>query len=224
MALPYKHAVRFDLARSEDIGLRLRSSIRPVAFALWLFLAGCATTLEVVEPGVPAQLGEGEAFLIIHIDTDVQLKNVSLESGTIASQLPAGDHLWIIRTRARRSGWKRINLEKEGSYRRHFAVGQMDVFNEDEFEFEIKAGAINYPGSLIVRTKNTFPAWPVYAISFRNRNHSAMAIRALLETHRSLLESLPIRYAGPRGDGFLDFYTRERDRLRSEAEARGEAN
>ena len=223
MAIPCERTVQFDdPARSEDVSLRLRMSICSVAFALWLFLAGCATTLEVVEPGVPVPLGEGEAFLIIHIDTDVQLKNVSLESGTIASQLPAGDHLWIIRTRARRSGWKRIDLEKEGNYRPHLFVGQMDVLNEDEFEFEIKAGAINYPGTLIVRTKNTFPAWPVYAISVRNRNHSAMAVRALLETHRSLLESLPIRYAGSRGDEFLDFYTQERDRLRSEAG--GEAN
>ena len=215
-----RHGVqRFNWFRSDGVAHDHRRAILLGACLLfYLMLSGCATRMEIVEPGTPVELREDEGLLIVHVDTDVHLKRISIRSGTVATELPEGDHLWIVRARAGNSGWRRVDFGKEVGRRAYIFVEQWDGLNENEFKFDIKAGRINYPGALIVRSKKSEPGWPRGWISVRNRNHSAMAIRRLLKEHPVLLESLPIRFGGSSGDEFLKFYTTERDRVSSDLE------
>lgn len=181
-----------------------------------MLLGGCAThRMEVVFPGVAIELGENEGLLILHVDTDVELERVSLRSDVVATDLPAGDHLWIVRMPAKRFSWQRISFGKEAGRRRDVLVTRLEGVDDDEFEFDVLAGHINYPGTLIVRSTSV-PGWQRGWVWIRNRNHSAMAIRALLKSHPRLLESMPIRYGGTSGDEFLQFYTEERNRVDSQ--------
>ena len=201
---------------SEGAALGPRKAMLFGACLLWSCFAGCAFHgMEVVERGMSVDLAENEGILILHVDTDVELKRLSLRSGQIAEDLPKGEHVWIVRARSGEHAWNRVDFGKEFGRRAHVYVEQFDGLSDEEFIFEIKAGSINYPGALIVRSETT----PQPSVWIRNRNHSAMAVRALLTQHPELLQSLPLRYAGSSGDEFLEFYTKERNPEHSDLEA-----
>ncbi|MFO0690130.1 MAG: hypothetical protein U0900_15640 [Myxococcota bacterium] len=93
--------------------------------------------------------------------------------------------------------------------------GYMPVAGPDEFVFEVRAGAINYPGHLLIALANP-ESGTVGGISIRNRNHAAMGMRKLARTHPELVGRHPIRFAGLEHDEFLELYSRERDALNAE--------
>ena len=74
------------------------------------------------------------------------------------------------------------------------------------------AGAINYPGELMLHAEYG-RCGEVRTVRIRNRNHSAMALRSLSKSHGPILEHFPLRYGGRSGDGFLEFFDRERARV-----------
>jgi hypothetical protein len=175
------------------------------------FSVGCTGPMmnaDVVPPGVLTALGEDEGFLVMQIDTDVPVENVALQSGIVARALSKGQHLWIIRLPAGRYQWDRIDFGSQAGIDEAVFMSQLRVPRDDEFEFDVLPGAINYPGELIIRT-DQYSRSSGYA-SIRNRNHSAMAVRRLRETHPGLIDAFPIRHAGSGEDGFLEFYSRQR--------------
>ncbi len=178
--------------------------------------AGCAGSIknaEVILPGAPVVLGDHEGLLIIQIDTDVPLEQVLFTRGTVASALPKGKHLWIIRAPVGLYEWQRIDLGSQAGVAESHFTRDVELSNENEFEFEVLSGTINYPGELIVRTddfsRSSGRVW------IRNRNRSAMAIRRLSRTHTELLDAFPIRHVGWSEDGFLEFYTHKRRSMAS---------
>lgn len=180
-------------------------------------LSGCAGGPPPAVPPVPGQtLGGDEGFVVIQVDSELAIERLEANGRPIAFGLQPGQHLWLVRMRAGRQCWTAVRFEIQASNERSIRPEAKGVLNEKEFEFTVEAGAINYPGEIIVRMNA-----PEYGarsgFSVRNRNHSAIAIRKLMKTHADLLEAHPIRYAGSSGDEFLQFYTKERDRLRGDA-------
>ncbi|MBY0401358.1 hypothetical protein K2X89_13750, partial [Myxococcota bacterium] len=136
--------------------------------------------------------------------------------------LQAGEYLWLVRAKAGRYRWSEIRLAAQTIGSDTMRLEAVSETKEEEFLFEVEAGKINYPGHLVIEPSDS--RWGIAAgVDVRNRNHSAMAIRKLLRSHRELLSAHPIHYAGSGIDGFLDFYTHERDRLRSAASVADEA-
>ena len=178
--------------------------------------------MTVVPPTGTPPLGPREGFLIIQVDTNAPIEQLTLKSGTVATGLPRGQHLWIVRGPAGRDGWRSIRLASDSGRRHRLSLVDLNRAMrrdeewvwDDEFDFEIEAGTISYPGELIVRSRDSMTR-----IDIRNRNHSAMAVRRLLKSHPDLLNAHPIRHTGPGDDGFLDHYTRERDRVSSGSES-----
>ncbi len=177
---------------------------------------------DAVEPGSPA-LGPREALMIVHVDSEIPLDWIDLASGRVATSLPEGRHIWIVRAPAGRNAWVRLRPAARVGRVETIDLARYDARRRDddwvrraEFEFVLESGKINYPGELIVTSQAAVRS-VARGYSIRNRNHSAMAIRALKQTHAGLLEAFPIRFAGPGEDGFLDHYTSERDRLRRES-------
>jgi len=189
-----------------------------LSFAL---VAGCAGSIrkdQVVPPGTLVELAEDEGLLVIQIDTDVPLEDVRLTAGSVAQGLPKGQYIWVIRVPARRYAWQQIDMGSEAGIDGRYKMSDVELLHEGEFEFEVVPKSINYPGELIIRS-DPFDRSSGRR-SIRNRNHSAMAIRRLRKTHASLIDAFPIRYAGWSGDGFLDFFTRERQSIPSSNESK----
>lgn len=190
----------------------------PVFFLLASVLVGvtlsCASSAPPRTPinaGAPLEMAAGEGILIVQIDTDLPLASVDLRSGRVATNLPSGQHLWLVRAKAGSDEWARFKVDVGGGSTQSVSVGRADVRFDDEFEFDVEAGKVNYPGELIVRSAG----WSgnTQRLRVRNRNHSAMAVRRLRKRHGAELDQLPLRYGGRSEDEFLSYYTRIRDEV-----------
>ncbi|MBW2540598.1 MAG: hypothetical protein JRF15_00780 [Deltaproteobacteria bacterium] len=100
--------------------------------------------------------------------------------------------------------WRKIEIGKNPRDRSNYMLDP-----DEELSFEVKAGKINYPGELMIRS-GAMSRWGIGDLIVRNRNHSAMAVRELRDSYASILRSFPLHYAGSSGDGFLEYYTRKR--------------
>ena len=199
----------------------LRLPIEALVVCL-LVLGACAvaTPRPPIPSSTTASLAEGRGYVVVHVDTNTVVDELHAGRELIGQALPAGQHIWLIELPAGRHAWTGVRI----TFRDHAKTYRPEQFvglNEREFEFDVVEGRINYPGELVIRTDpksyrfavHRGRAGWVWNISIRNRNHSAMAIRRLAKTFDGLLASHPIRYAGTSGDGFLDYYSRERGRL-----------
>jgi hypothetical protein len=204
--MPGMHAERLKSARFHSF--KSVTSRRNVFFLFPLLILvgalGCAVSRIVpIDASGPIELAPDEALLIIHIDTEVALESLVLNSRPVAWSLGKGRHIWMIRVREGRYHWKRIETRND---RRRRLKYQLDP--DEELGFEVKAGKINYPGELSIRSGS--PSWwGGGTLIVRNRNHSAMAVRELRGAYDALLRSLPLHYAGASGDGFLEFYAKK---------------
>jgi acetyl esterase/lipase len=195
-----------------------------VAFAAVLAFLGCASGPPTPVPGGGGEpLSSDEGYLVIHVDTDVAIERIAAGGQDFVRNLQPGRHLWLVRAKAGRARWTSVKLTPQPSNSGPIRPKAFSVLNEKEFEFEVEAGAVNYPGDLVIRLADP-DAGIMAGISVRNRNHSAMAVRKLAKTHSGLLAAHPIRYAGSSGDEFLQFYTKERDRLAKNARSRPAKN
>lgn len=181
-----------------------------------LALTGCASGPPTAVPPGPGQtLAKDEGFVVVHVDTELKLERLEANGRPIALDLHPGRHLWLVRMKAGRQRWTAVKFEVQPENDSPIRPRSKGVLNEQEFEFDVEAGAVNYPGEIIVRMR--IPEWGAnMGVSVRNRNHSAIAIRELMKSHPALLADHPLRYAGKSGDEFLQFYTKERERLRTD--------
>ena len=188
-----------------------------VACLLSVGLLACASSAPPasVTPGPFEPLASDEGFLVVQIDSDLGVERLQAGSGVIARDLQPGRHLWLVRMKVGTYRWSGVRLLAQSQVDNMIRPESVGVLNEKEFEFDVEAGAVNYPGELVIRM-NEPESGIVSGVLVRNRNHSAMAIRKLSKSHAPLLAAHPIRYAGSSGDEFLQFYTRERDRVASE--------
>lgn len=195
--------------------IRARSFFRACpAFCLFASLAlACAKPAPVrVVPGADERLAADEGFVIIAVDTDVGIADLRLDKFSIAGNLQPDRHLWIVKMKAGRYRWRSVRLVAHRAGEKEIRPEAINVLNEREFDFEVEPGYVNYPGEIIVRLN--VPQYGIeMGVSVRNRNHSAMAIRRLEKTDAALLGKHPLRYAGMSGDGFLEFYSKSRDRV-----------
>ena len=188
-------------------------------------LGGPSLRAESVAVDAVATLADDEGLLVVHVDTNARLERLVAGDVAIAEELAAGRYAWLVRLKAGRYAWTEIAFAAEPVSRdvrrmcRRDRVARVnplfDLYGVErsEFQFDVEAGAINYAGELLLKAEYHRICRAAHRIWIRNRNHSAMALRSLLKTHPVHLDALPIRYAGRSGDGFLDFYTRERERL-----------
>lgn len=189
--------------------LRWSCAVSVAALALGSGCAGPAVQPLGASPS--PQLGAGEGLLILHVDSDVPIADLQLNRGSAARSVARGHHVWLVRAPAGSYRWTILRLGSEAG-----SAGFLRLERDDEFVFQVLPGSINYPGALIVRAHPTARS-ASGAVRVRNRNHAAMAVRTLRERHAALLEAYPLVYGGASGDGFLEYYTRQRDAGRGQA-------
>ncbi|MEZ4278709.1 MAG: hypothetical protein R3F21_03700 [Myxococcota bacterium] len=212
---------RFSDPKLRAAGGRSGSSARPIVLLGLLVLLALSSACAggpplAVKPGPYEPLAKDEGFLVVQVDTDLALERIDAGSRSIVRNLQPGRHLWLVRMKAGKMRWTAVEIVALASKDKSVELESKGVLNEREFEFDVVAGALNYPGEIVVRMYT--PEWGAGAgVSIRNRNHSAMAIRRLSKSHPELVAAHPIRYAGSSGDEFLQFYTQKRSRVRGDA-------
>lgn len=177
-------------------------------------LVGCASArIAPIDASQPIALAPDEGLLILQIDTEVALHDLILSRRSIARSLGKGQHIWLVRVRAGSYRWQQIEIGDNPRYRRIY-----EIDSDDEMRFDVQAGVLNYPGELVIR-EGPSSSWGYPTLIVRNRNHAAMAVRALQKRDPRILEARTLRYAGSSKDAFLDYYTHERDERKAYLES-----
>lgn len=189
-----------------------RTPILLLVLSSLIALVGCASSrIPPIDARRPIELAPDEGLLIIQIDTDVALSDLILNHRWVARSLGKGRHIWLTRVREGSYRWQEIETGDHVRYRRTY-----ELDSDDEMRFYVQAGKINYPGELVVRA-GPQSRWGDDTLIVRNRNHSAMAVRALQKRYPRILQSRSLHYAGAGHDTFLDYYTRERDKKNAQS-------
>jgi hypothetical protein len=208
------HARRLKSARFHSLNSAVSPRIPILLFWVLVLseISGCAVSAILpIDASAPIELAPNEALLIVHIDTDVALESLILNNRPVARSLGKGRHVWMVRVPEGSYRWKRVEI---GSGRRRNPWFELE--SDEELRFEVKAGKINYPGELAIRSGPL--SWGDNGtLIVRNRNHSAMAVRELRGPYDAVLRSFPLHYAGLSGDGFLEYYMRKRERPAAES-------
>jgi hypothetical protein len=194
----------------------VRRRFHLAVLVLSICLASCATArFEPIDPAIPIALTEDEGLLIIHIDTDHELRQLGLSAATVEGPIAKGRHLWVTRAEAGSYSWQSVTLNYSRASGERFRLDRNSYPHPSELDFRVEPGVINYAGELIIRfvRRRGRRKW----LSVRHRNHAAMALRELPETFSQILDAYPLRSSGTSDDEFLEFLSSERERVRREA-------
>lgn len=176
-----------------------RARLLCALFGLAMSFATSAKVREI-PPGEVPRLARGEGLVAIVVDTRTPLREarfrdevedaVVVQSATIRS-LPAGATARLYALPAGEYRWQRLTTLYGLRYLLH---------DRPEIRFRVEAGALSYPGDLIVR--DVMSDLPRVQLS----NRALQAIDWLDETYPGLGERMPLRYTGRDPDPFPAFY------------------
>jgi hypothetical protein len=175
-----------------------RSPLPWAGIAILLSSLACAG-LQPFDPSAASlDLGSNDGILIVHIRTTTPLEavKVSRVADPVAEELDEGEHLAFFVAPAGRYRWRHVVLKISGYEYRYILV-------DEGWDFSVEAGAINYPGILVVEEGDDWRS-----LFIRTLNRSAMMYSELERRHPQLLKRLPMRYAGSHRDDFLGHYQR----------------
>lgn len=207
------------------------TSIRLAAtVALVACMAGCVSSgLVPVDPDAPIALAEDEGLLFLRVDTGPPLIHISTGDLDLYHRFDSGRTTLLLRAKAGRHSWKSVRIPSKNAFGGRYRV-RRDAYNRDEeLDFEIVPGRLNYAGDIVVRAGRF---WTEYrrsrfvttrSISVRVRNRAGGAIRQLEAERPALLERYGLHLAADSPDVFIEFYLAERERLRSGAASAGES-
>lgn len=168
------------------------------------FLLGCVLLLAMglaqardflVKPGEVPELKADEGFVLVAVDTDLDLRYVSVRS---TNRLFTGDRLRDIKE-GRNWG---LYVMPAGRYRwdsLHAGWIRWVMREDKEFEFESRAGEITYAGDLIY-----------HGMRFHVANRGLSALDWLQREHPAIAARYAFTYSGHYPDPFPAFYQAER--------------
>ena len=153
--------------------------------------AGCVTVEPVGSDGA-IELSPDQGILVIHLSSRYGFQEFAFSSGGKIPRIEGGEQLELFVVRAGSYRFTRINVS-----RLRFLLRR-----EDQWEFRIEPGRINYLGMLelrqdVVNVKVRGLLVPRFVrLSARMVDRSAMAMDSLRERHPGLLERNPLVYSG----------------------------
>jgi len=143
-----------------------------------------------------ATLEEDRGYLLLEVNTDVQLKKVELRGAEnvnlTQADLKAGSNYILIELEAGEYYVNKVSFDT-GYYNMYLKT------NEDFFYFNVKPQTISYIGTLSVKFGNLFGIGSTLLV-----NNSSYALEFMQESFPNILNSRKIVYSGPGKDLFLE--------------------
>ena len=160
-----------------------------------------------LDSGESPALDAGEGLLLVTIDTEFPLEAVYMkqEGAVLNSRVlknpAAGRTTVLVRVAAGRYGWDKLRI---GNWARSWSWWDYRLGSDPESYFDVRAGAINYPGDLVVRSISANRSY------IQRMDHALLAIDWLESTNPGLLKQWPLVYTGPFADPFPAYYLKAR--------------
>lgn len=160
------------------------------------------------ESGELPTLDDDEGLLLVSIDTEFPLEAVYMKqegavfNSRVLKNVSAGRATVLVRVVAGRYAWDKLRIGNWGrsSYWWDYRLG-----NDPESFFDVRAGVINYPGDLVVKTISAGRSY------IQRMDHALLAIDWLESDFPGLLKKRPLIYSGPYADPFPAYYLQARD-------------
>lgn len=177
--------------------------------SLAFFLIGCAPsqTLSLRELDRPVELAAGEGILVVEVDASEPVLRLLIESqerfvpSVSLENLPAGRRAKLLVLPAGRYRWREVDMKGSVTVngRPRPVTWRIDAA-DDHWAFEVRAGAINYPGLVYLER--------VHHLGLRmyTLNRSAQLILTIRGARGALLAEHPIVYSGRGRDDFLEYF------------------
>lgn len=150
-----------------------------------------------VEPGEQPELGVDEGFLLVVVDSAIQLDGVYMRrdgamlKSSVLRRTPRGRNLQLMRVPSGTYVWDTLRTPSGMAYK---------LKDNPEFRFEVRSGQIVYAGDLSFRPVGFDNAY----IHATNRGLAAMDW--LESTYPDLYRRYPFAYSGHYADPFPEFY------------------
>ena len=104
---------------------------------------GCLTTRPISSDG-PVALEPNEGILVLHVETNVAIRNLHTQRLRVVGNLEPGSHLQLLAITAGEYVWTRLRLTNSFRFR---------LEELDGMAFSVLPGRISYPGLLVVDAK-----------------------------------------------------------------------
>jgi hypothetical protein len=175
-----------------------------VTTCLFILLANSAFSKDkIIDFKQKKGLKADEGLVLLMVDVNFRLGKVSLsKEGKLFpiysfKKLRPGVQTKIIKLKIGKYYWKE-GLGYSGKYKY-----TLDIDKELSL-FEVKAGKINYPGTLILKAENDTSRNNSIFYSYNMINNSSAISSALENKYSDLLKKYPLVYSGKSPDPFLE--------------------
>ncbi len=194
---------------------------RPLlALLATLLLAGCVTGVRETNE-LPTRLPKGEGAVAVVIDSNTPFLTLRVAqpndvfAAIAARNIPAGRSIRFIVVPAGHYAWARADMSRMFDY--HTWVELNKDEDKKRFEFEVKAGKVNYPGDFVVRTEDStytvdgpggmhFGYYGGNKYSIETKDRAAMLLGDLTASETAIVRDLGLVYTGPGEDKFPAYY------------------
>lgn len=184
-----------------------------------IFGLGCAAKVSrIANPDGEIELADNEGLVVLHVDSEVELKSIQWYRVSIPGPIKPGKSLWVARAPADKYHWHGVVVQGSPGYDGRYRIDPSKYSRETELDIEIRPGVVNYIGELIIDKASSQGWYRGAALYVRVRNHAAATFREIERLHPTLLDRFDIHFAGASNDPFLEFYQEERRRVRERPE------
>lgn len=184
--------------------------------ALAIVLSGCGTsvppTLHGLDKAITLEPEQG--ILVVEVDASETVMRLLIEpTGRLSSSvsltnLAEGRRARLLVLPAGTYRWREIDMAGNVTINgRAYPMTWVADSDEEHWQFEVRAGIVNYPGVLVL-TRVGSRGLRMYTL-----NRSAQLVQTIREAGGTLLADRPIVYSGRGRDDFLEFYA---SRMRSD--------
>ena len=181
-------------------------------------LAAAAAGMRVLDADDMPRLDADEGLLLVTLDTEFPLEAVYMKqegavlNSRVLKNVVAGRTTALVRLAAGRYGWDKLRI---GNWGRSWSWSDYNLGDDPESFFDVRAGVINYPGDLLVKSISS-------GVSYIQRmNHATLAIDWLDANNPDLLKQRALVYSGPYADPFPAYYLKARDSAGGKGKASG---
>lgn len=162
------------------------------------FLVGCASTVDTITKDEVLPLSENTGYVLLPVYRNTHIYEL---------RLSGAKYLKFDNTDLRRQKTYLFLQLPQGQYSfsdvRLNKYTVVSDFDGEVWDFDVKAGVINYPGHFVINNHSS--TWGTYSLTYQMQNNASMALEYLEKNYPKILASSSVIYSGQGEDDFFSY-------------------
>lgn len=175
----------------------LRRAVACLLILQCLMAPSLLAAVKRIDPGEQVQLGADQGLLLLAVDSKIPLYSATVNrpgkilSPAVLRKIEVGATHALFVADAGTYSWQEL---------KPFARWRLQIRDQSAFEFEVRAGELNYPGDLVIDSRAGWVG------NFGLYNRSLPAIDWMQTQHPTVLAQWPLQFRGHYPDPFPDYW------------------